>query len=256
MKYLFEFKEYKKPKSIYYTKRIPISKLELENICKFVNLPFDKLKFLASGSLGNAYKIDDKVIKITTDKREAYSISKILDAGNKSIIKYYSVNMYKLKNNYVYIIVMDYVLPLKKLIKDKGFNVEKNLTFVESILDIIYKNWETLKTKNDFLRKIRESDSLGYYICTKCKGSGLDDEGKDCKKCNGKGGIFLSGEKLSRFDKEMIDKLWNLYQNIKGIIRWPDLHIENIGVKNDELLFFDFTNLMPILKFDSPAILK
>ena len=224
-------------------------------LLNFLPLFFDTLKFLASGSLGNAYRVnDDKVLKITTDKKEAYSISKIMNSNNKSIVKYYSINMYKLKNNYVYLILMDYVLPLTEFIKNKKYNIERNLNFIDSILDLVYTNWTKMNTKDDFMKIIKESN-LGFYICPKCEGSGLDEESKKCKKCED-GQIFLSGKKLNTFDKNMIDKVWELYQNLKDIIRWPDLHVYNIGIKNNRLKFFDYTNNMPISKFDTPTIIK
>ena len=73
MKYLKELKEFRylKPKHPYGSKSISLSKIELGDICQKLNIDINKVKFLSSGSYGNVYSFDNKVLKVTTDKREA-----------------------------------------------------------------------------------------------------------------------------------------------------------------------------------------
>lgn len=211
--FILEWKrEYKKKKSNYFTKRISISKIELESICDKLNIDYSLLKFISSGSFGNAYKIGDKVLKITSDKREAKSVNDIIKlGGNDSIVRYYSINIYK--NNYI--ILMDYLNPLEAYIKDD--NLKK---MIVDCLDIIYDNWNSLSIE-ELVEKISDK-----WV-------------------------------LNKYDFIYIDKVFNLYFNIKDLIRNPDIHIGNIGVdKEGRFLIFDFTELSSFIrKFDDPKIL-
>ena len=223
MEYLLEYREYKKLKSNYWTKRISISKIQLEDICNKLNIPSSKIKFLSSGKYGNAYKVgNDKVLKITTDKTEANTISNIIysNINNKSIVKYYSINQYKLNNQYVYIIVMDYLTPIMDYIKQK---TDKDYyDFLNLLLDIIYEKWMNI-SKSDFIDSIED-----YY----------------------------SIDKLPKFSKELIDKIWKIYSDLKYLEKCPDLHIGNLGInKNNDILLFDFNDLKSIRKFNNLNII-
>lgn len=55
----------------YYSKTLRISYIHLNEICKLLRLDINNIKFLSSGYYGNAYRIGDKVLKITNDLREA-----------------------------------------------------------------------------------------------------------------------------------------------------------------------------------------
>jgi len=229
MNTLLEFYEFNKPdrndrepkksKSYYYTKRININKIELRDICELMNLSFEDLNFLASGSFGNAYKIGDKVLKITTDKAEAQSVSKLLGKNIKFIVKYYSVKMYKLKNEYVYIILMDYVQTITDFIKN-NIPYKRHESYINFITDIIYIIWDNnLIKKSDLIEKLKEKEW----------------------EINSKLGYFL------------IDKFLELSKDMKFKV---DFHIDNIGINKDRLVLFDFRGLKSPTKFDSPEILK
>ena len=222
MEYLLEYKEYKKLKSNYWTKRISISKIQLEDICNKLNISSLKVKFLSSGKYGNAYKIGDKVLKITTDKTEANSISNLIsnNINNKSIVKYYSINQYKLNNQYVYVIVMDYLIPIMDYINKKT-NINYN-SFLNLLLDIIYEKWSDI-SKSEFNNLIEEHYSI---------------------------------DKIPKFSKELIDKIWKLYEDLHYLEKCPDLHIGNLGInKNEDIQLFDFNDLKNIRKFNKVNII-
>lgn len=220
--------ESKKPKSDYFSKKITISKPQLEQICDFLNLPFDEVKFLSSGAYGNAYQIGDKVLKLTTDKQEAKSVYDILKyEQNESIVRYYDISRYKLNNRLIYVILMDKVTPL-----DKYMSRIKNIDFgtldeyIDDVTDLMMDEWNNMKTKKDFLKLIDE------------------DKGWDVP--------------TSRFMKKITDDLWDLYVNLRHFIKTtPDVHSLNLGYTDDgRLVLFDVAELTNVRKFDAPRILK
>jgi hypothetical protein len=213
MEYILEWREYKKTKSNY-TKRISISKIQLEDICDKLSLS-SNIKFLSSGMYGNAYKIDDnRVLKITTDKTEANSVSDLVE--NDSIVKYYSINQYKLNNEFVYIIVMDYVLPI---LDHTGAGYYE---FITLLCDTIYFHWGNL-TRLSFDELVEEV----YHL-----------------------------DKLSKLGKELIDKFWILYNNLQYLDKCPDLHYGNLGIdESGNIKLFDFNDLKRVNKFNKPNII-
>ena len=221
--FIIEGRESKKPKSEYFTKRVAITKLDLEEICQNLNLEFNKVKFLSSGSYGNAYQIGDKVLKITTDMREAKTAYDIINSNQKEgVVKYYDVSRFKIKDRFLYVILMDYVTPLDKYLSEhiKGWDA---IEFVEDIIVFICDRWTTLKSKDEIMNYLSE-----YYVM---------------------GGVG--------FTSAIVDKIWNLYQKIKTYTKdYPDLHPFNMGIKSDgEIVLFDFTDLETVRKFDKPRIL-
>lgn len=219
MEHILEWREYKKTKSNYYTKRIPISKIQLEDICDKLNLHNKNIKFLSSGKYGNAYKIDDKVLKITSDKTEANSISNLISSNisNESIVKYYSINRYKLGSEWVYIILMDYLTPIMDYINNSNY-----YDFTTTICNIIYDNWDEMSISefNEYIEEI-------YSI-----------------------------DKLPKLAKDIISKFWKLYNDLKYLKKCPDLHYNNLGIdKNGNIVLFDFTDFKRINKFDKPDII-
>ena len=219
MEYLLEWREYKKIKSNYYTKRIPISKIQLEDICDKLDLSNKDIKFLSSGRYGNAYRIGDKVLKITTDKTEANSISSLISSNinNDSIVKYYSINRYKLGKEFVYVILMDYLKPIMDYISNNGY-----YNFINLILDIIYDNWNDMS-----ISKFNEHIEKEYSI-----------------------------DRLPKLAKDIISKFWKLYNDLKHLKKCPDLHYNNLGIdKNGNIVMFDFTDFRRMKKFDAPNII-
>jgi hypothetical protein len=198
----------------------------LEDICSILNLPFDKIKFLSSGSFGNAYQIGDKVLKISLDKNEAKSVYDIINSSQKDgIVKYYDISRYKLGGDQlVYVILMDYATPLDKyLVKMKNWDIPELISYIEDITEIMRENWLDLESKEHFIQLISDE----YEI------------------------------PISGFIKDIIDKLWDLYLKIKKHTKsYPDLHPYNVGVKKDgSLVLFDFADLSTVKKFDQPRII-
>lgn len=220
MNHLNEYREHKKSKS-YYIKLFDISKIELRDLCLKLNLN-EEIKYLGSGAWGNAYKVGDKVLKITDHKNEAKSIYDLIENSpkNSSIVTYYSVNMFKHKGEYLYAIVMDYIPPLEMFLKKKYDNYKGICEMVDFILDILFDNWGNLKSYTEFTKLI----SVEYKIYDKT--------------------IYF------------IKNFWILYKNLSFLPSCPDLHIGNIGIKNDKFILFDYSKLKYIRKFNEPSILK
>lgn len=221
--FITENRESKKPKSVYFTKRIPITKLDLEHICQNLNLPFEKVKFLSAGSFGNAYKVGDKVLKISLDKTEAKSVYELLQKKqNESVIKYYDVSRYKMDKSFVYVIVMDYATPLVKYITK--LKNEDITDFLEYCTEIFFSNWGKIESEEDFIERIQQEYDFDV---------------------------------IPKLASDIAFKLWTLYDNLKGEFKtFPDIHIYNLGIKEDgELVMFDYNSLEVVRKFDQPRIL-
>lgn len=221
MNHINEYKEFKKPKSDR-SKRISVSKIIIRDLCQKLNLDVNNIEFLASGYYGNAYKVGDKVLKITTDKDEAKSVYELIKNKtiNSGIVKYYSVNMYKIKKDYVYIILMEYVTPLTMFLSKKyGINYYNEYKLIDKILDIICNKWGKLKSKNELINLIEE--------------------------------FYITEHKTVSF---FIEKIWELYKNLEFLEEYPDLHNENIGIKNGKFVYFDYAMAKKVRKFNEPSI--
>ncbi len=225
------YREIKKDKSNYFTKVVKISKIELEEICEKMNLDYSSIKFLSSGRYGNAYKLNENyVLKITTDKNEAKSVYNLIkDKPLKSVVRYYDVAMYKLKNNsesgsskYVYAILMDYVVPLSVYIKKiKNMDYEE---YINSITDILWKHWGKIEDISKFEELIEENFEISS----------------------------------TGFGRLIVDQFWNLYNNLKSKKRL-DIHIFNLGFRKKDLVLFDYSDVGTksfVRKFDNPRILN
>lgn len=224
MKYLNEYKEYKKPKSTN-PKVIDISKVEIRNLCIKLNLDSNNIKYIGSGAWGNAYKIGDKVLKITEHKDEAKSIYDLVKSNIKipGVINYYSVNMFRYKKGYLYAIVMDYAQSLKDFLKNKYTTIGPIIQMIDSMFDIIWNNWDELKLKQYmyFIQLIREE---------------YDIENKTV--------IYF------------MNKVWRLYYNLQQhLLKCPDLHSGNIGIKDNEFIFYDYATLKYVRKFSEPSLI-
>lgn len=150
MKYIKELKEWKnlKPYNPYGSKRIKISKIELEGICNKIGISSNSIKFLSSGSFGNAYSYDDKVMKITIDKNEAIVAHDLISKGNKRMVKYYNVYKY----NSLYVIIMDRVTPILDYL-DKIKNLDKN--YIWDLTSFLHNNWGTI-SQGQYLEDVYE----------------------------------------------------------------------------------------------------
>lgn len=222
MKHLNEYREYKKPKSNYH-RVIDISKIELRDICVKLNLNANDIKYLGSGCYGNAYKVDDKVLKITEHKDEAKSVHDLIKHNIQipGIIKYYSVNMFKHKKGYLYVIVMDYVQPLDNFLEKKFGNYNDVQKLINFMLDIIWEKWDKLKLYKYFVNLVNKKyDSTNKTVAY------------------------------------FIDKIWDLFQNLQPYLpHCPDLHTGNIGVKDNKFIYFDYARCEYVRKYSDPSIL-
>jgi len=79
----------------------------------------DSLSYLGSGSFGSAFTLDDKVLKITTDKNEVDNIEFLRKKDFAGIVSYYDIRKINLyindelyDNKDLYAIIMDKVEPL------------------------------------------------------------------------------------------------------------------------------------------------
>lgn len=216
-----KFREPKKPISTYFTKRIDISKIELEDICIKMDIPFDQTKFLSAGSFGNAYKVgDDKVLKITSDPIEAKCVYGIIKAGQyNGVVNYYKILRYKS----MYLILMDYVYPLDKYIKK--IDDESILTYMYAITDLIFTKWSEIVSK-DSLEEIIENE---YDV------------------------------PQSGFKRYIIGKLWDLVEKLKQNFEKSklDIHPYNLGFSKDkDLLMFDIRDESNRQKFNDIMTIK
>ena len=127
-----ELKKYLKPKHPYGSKTIKMSKVELDKICQKLNIK--DIEYISSGSYGDAYSFDDKVMKITTDKREAKFAYDFIGVDDPHLIKYYNVYRYEK----YYVIIMDKVTPLKQYLRSINY---KNFEFLKNLIYIIRNYW-------------------------------------------------------------------------------------------------------------------
>jgi len=205
MKHLFRFKELKHLKSSKYgSKKIRLSKIDIENICNFIGVD-SNVKYLSSGSFGDAYSIGDKVLKLTTDKREAQTAWNAIGLNNPGIVKYWGVWQYPKGGDMLYVILMDKVIPLIDYLEKsnlKKYSVSSYIDLCEEICDIIFDNWKDLTYQ-------KLIDELSYNIH-----SGLP--------------------------KKLTVEIFNMYENIKSY-NILDIHIYNIGVKDGKILLYDIT---------------
>jgi hypothetical protein len=221
MKYLKELKEFRylKPKHPYGSKSISLSKIELGDICQKLNIDINKVKFLSSGSYGNAYSFDNKVLKVTTDKREAKMASDLIKNANISVVKYYNVFRYQSKGLMLWVIIMDRVEVLNDFIDkmkyDQGYK-----SLVDLATDIIFYNWGSLE-KEEYINGIEEEYNLD-----------------------------------KPFSKKLVTQIWNCYFNLKDLPKL-DFHNYNLGYNSDgELVLFDATPIKSrVNRFDEPNII-
>lgn len=222
MEFLIELKEWKylKPKGTYGSKSILISKIELNNICQKINIDPKEMKFISSGSNGNAYSLGDKVLKITTDKREAKMAWDLIKNDNKSIVKYYSVWRYKSKGMF-WIIIMDKLEELNEFINNHLKNKQGYIDLSNLATDIIFNKWGNL-TKELYLKEIEDE----YVLDTP-------------------------------FSKKLISQIWDCYFNLKEMPKL-DFHTYNLGYNKERVLvLFDITPINSrINRFDDIPIIN
>lgn len=191
-------------------KTLKISKILLDSVCSDFNLDHSKLKFLDSGFFGNAYEIDDKVLKITSDIREVNDVYKIVGKKLPGVVKYYKIK--KIENSQYYAILMDKVITLEDYIK-KYNDIKKVKKFINHILNNLYYNWNDINNFDYFkklvLYEISEEKYMNWFLL----------------------------------------KFWNFYKKLKFLDNFPDINFYNIGIdKKNELIFFDYNKSKNIKK--------
>ena len=170
--------------------RLGIDESESEEIYKQVaNFYSDKkLSFLGSGSLGSAFSLDDKVLKITTDRNEIDNIEYLRKKNFHGIVSYYDarkINLYvngEETSDKIFAIIMDRVETLDEvelecyhLLYRSGFkDVSDNLefTYTLSCNDIEEKsatNFRKLQNNGERPKKIYElvmssKDRSDFYL--------------------------------------------------------------------------------------------
>lgn len=89
MKKMYCFEEWQ-------TSQITSSRYNMEfvrNVARKFNR--DIINYIDTGSYGSAYRIDGyKVMKITTDEREAFTANKLIGEKTKNIVRYYEVGKF------------------------------------------------------------------------------------------------------------------------------------------------------------------
>lgn len=125
-----------------------IPKTKLEEICDSLKLDFNDIEYISSGNYGDAYKINDKVLKITSDVREYVDVKNIIGKNKPGIVKYFDTKIYKPN---CFIILMEYVTPLSEYIINK-YDYEN----ISDLVNILFGNWFKIKNISDYISFIEE----------------------------------------------------------------------------------------------------
>jgi hypothetical protein len=181
-------------------------------------LGYKLLRYIGKGDFGYIFLLNsDKVLKITSDKREVNYVKKNLNVEKDGIITYR--NIIKIPNNLIksnsYGIILDHV--------DVFDNIEKNIYmefflhfeyFLEMIEGSVNNNME------EYINKFIDNWELKY----------LNDFNKNNNPFNDK-------KRVKFFAKKLIDFGHNLR---KSDLDWGEAHADNLGWdKNKNIIFFD-----------------
>lgn len=198
--------------------------ISVEKIAKKFGLD-DNIEKLGGGIFGKAYKIGNKVIKITGDEDEYYNALKLRRKPvTKYIINYYDAR--RVHNDYTYagnseyyldfyILLMDYVVPIS-LMDDECMIYNRCLYMYNDIMDdykmndvnIFKKNFDEILKQPKYEEKIKKYSEL-YKISSE---------------------FFI--DKLKQIHE--LHKEANKY-NISTL----DAHNNNIGMKDGHYVFYD-----------------
>jgi len=126
-----------------------LKKHEIYDICNELNLDYNSIKYVGSGNNGDAYRINDKILKITTDNKEVNTALTILNKNINGVVNYYKVFKFKEYN----VILMDYVTPLEKYINIKNPNY---LNFVDDLMNEISINWGKINNFNEYINLVND----------------------------------------------------------------------------------------------------
>lgn len=185
-------------------------KIVSENLVQFGISEHDtKYKMIGAGQYGIAFRFHDKVLKLTTSKKEFDTCSKLVELDLMGVVKYYLA--FQFSGLPIWVIIQD---RLKKIPK-----VEKDV-----YTTLYYMGANDINNK-DF--KYKNKSNLFIELQKRVKNPLPEDEIPSHN---------VSKDELKvYFDKyfELVDKL-----NIEGVPT-DDLHGENIGLRDGELVHFD-----------------
>lgn len=162
----------------------------------------DELIYLGSGSFGDAFKIGDKVLKITSDFEEYMNANKLRRKPvTKYLVNYYDARQID-KEGWYYVLIMDYVEPIKL---NKIPIVKSAINDFEYYFDKNYKN-----------RKEAEQDIKNNVIIPK------------------------TFEKRRKEYIDTMLQIYDIHAEGKKFnVPVLDLHTGNIGVKDDHYVYYD-----------------
>ncbi len=166
-------------------------------------------ELIGIGEFGIAFKFMDKVLKITTSKEEFETCTKLVDLDLMGVVKYYLT--FQFSDLPLWIIIQDKLDELPKIEKDIY-----TLMYYMGANDISHKNFEYGNKENLF-------EELKKRVKSPLKEDEIDS-------------YQITNKKLKNyFNKyfDLVDKL-----NLEGVST-DDLHGENIGLRDGELIQFD-----------------
>lgn len=186
----------------------------------------EELIYLGGGAYGDAFKIGDKVLKITSDWEEYMNANKLRrKSATNYLVNYYDARQID-EEGWYYALIMDYVEPIKRnkapiirsAIQNFEYNFDKDYKSREDAKKDIEKN---VKIPKPFEKQREE------YINTMLQIYDIHKEGK-------------------KFNIPIVD-----------------LHVGNIGIKDDHYVYYDIgidyidsNNLKKLKPFDYQGVNK
>jgi len=178
-------------------------------IAKKINRDF--INYIDTGSYGSAYRIDGyKVMKITTDEREAFTANRLIGKDTNNIVEHYEV--YQLECSDIekptYVIIMEFLITLDEY--------SKNIRDFFDYFSANY-NFEDFFKYNDF-----STQSIKYF---------KNKYFKECDNCILDNQVDENVEKLKKIAIDT--KRHNIYP--------VDVHSGNLGFRivGADLIYFD-----------------
>jgi hypothetical protein len=204
-----------------------------------------KIKYAGRGYYGMAFLVDNnKILKLTQDQDEIKGIEKIVGKEIPGIVNYYGYEFYPKYN--IYGILMDKANPIPKVEKDiytTMFYMGANYSDSDFWDD--YDD-EFLDNLVDRLENPEPEDELpaiginGYYSNEEDEEEFEDDDDEDNyyipKREKPTPSVTITFDELDDYIKKYRELLLKLEENN---ISTKDLHGENIGQINGELVHFD-----------------
>lgn len=171
----------------------------------------DVINYIDAGSYGSAYRIDGyKVMKITTDEREAFTANRLIGENTENLVRYYEV--YELESLKItkptYVIIMEFLITL--------FEYPQNVRDFFDYFSVKY-NQEDFFKYNNFI----DSEIIKFK----------DNYFEECSNCLTEKQVFENIEKLKKIAIDT--KKYNIYP--------VDAHSGNFGFRiiDKDLIYFD-----------------